>query len=129
MVHIPKADFNLKTGKADPSRPRLTIGMACYDDFDGVYFSVQSLQLYHAEVMSDVEIIVVDNNPQSAAGQRVEKFITSWVSNGRYLAAADAVGTAAPRELVFREASGEYVVCIDSHVMIAAVPTASAAAR
>ena len=31
--------------------PDLTIGMATYDDFDGVYFTIQSLRLHHAEVM------------------------------------------------------------------------------
>ena len=36
--------------------------MACYDDFNGVYFTVQALRLYHAEVMDQVEILVVDNH-------------------------------------------------------------------
>ena len=45
--------------------PKLTVGMACYDDFDGVYFSVQSLRMYHSDIMNDIEILVVDNNPNS----------------------------------------------------------------
>ena len=37
----------------------LTIGMATYQDFDGVYFSVQDLRLHHD--MENVEILIVDN--------------------------------------------------------------------
>ena len=37
----------------------LTIGMATYQDFDGVYFSVQDLRLHHD--LANVEIVVVDN--------------------------------------------------------------------
>jgi hypothetical protein len=41
-----------------PSSPRgsprtLTLGMATYDDFDGVYFSVQAIRLFHPEVTAD----------------------------------------------------------------------------
>ena len=48
--------------------PRLTIGMATFDDFDGVYFTVTSLMIHHQEVMSECEILVVDNNPDSEQG-------------------------------------------------------------
>jgi hypothetical protein len=37
----------------------LTIEMAAYNDFDGVYFTVQALRLYHD--LDDVELLVVDN--------------------------------------------------------------------
>ncbi|HEV2310466.1 MAG TPA: hypothetical protein VGU73_08075, partial [Acidimicrobiia bacterium] len=50
---------------ADPPHPTRTlcIGMATYDDYDGVYFSVQALRLYHPEVMDRVSILVLDNHP------------------------------------------------------------------
>jgi hypothetical protein len=104
---------------ANATRPKLTVGMACYDDFNGVYFSIQALQLYHAEAMREVEILVVDNRPDSSDGQTVRDFVTNWVHGARYIAAADKIGTAAPRDLVFREAAGEAVMCIDSHVLLA----------
>lgn len=44
---------------------KLTIGMATYDDFDGVFFSVQALRMYHPET-EGAEIIVLDNNPEGA---------------------------------------------------------------
>ena len=101
------------------TRPLLTIGMACYDDFNGVYFSVQSLRLYHPQIMDRIEILIVDNNPEEAHGRAVKDLIEQWVPEGRYLAAPEVTGTSAPRDLIFREARGEAVLCIDSHVMLA----------
>jgi hypothetical protein len=102
--------------------PKLTIGMACYDDFDGVYFTVQSLRMYHAEVLGDCELIVVDNNPESTSGRMVRDFITTWVKGDfrqvRYVPMPDVVGTSAPRDRVFQEASGEAVLCLDAHVLV-----------
>ena len=100
-------------------RPRLTIGMACYDDFNGVYFTIQSLRTYQPEVIDDVEFLVVDNHPDGAEGQTVRDFVTNWVPNTRYVPAPEAVGTSAPRELVFRLAEGEAVLCLDCHVLLA----------
>jgi glycosyltransferase involved in cell wall biosynthesis len=89
---------------------RLTVGMATYNDFDGVYFTLQSLRLYHD--MRDVELLVVDN----FGCDHTKSLVEDW-GGGRYLRRTDVQGTAAPRDLVFREASGEMVVCCDSHVL------------
>ncbi len=105
-------------GKRARPQPRLTIGMACYDDFDGVWFSLQSLRLYHAERMPDVELIVVDNHPESPHGQMVRDFVQGWLSNGRYVPFGETIGTAASRERIFQEARGEAVLCMDSHVLL-----------
>ena len=43
-------------------------GYVCtYDDYDGVYFSVQAIRLYHPEVTQHTEIVVLDNHPDSRA--------------------------------------------------------------
>ena len=90
--------------------PRMTVGMATYNDFNGVYFTVQALRLYHD--MQDVELLVVDNFGCDSTKQ----FVEGW-SGGRYILRNDIQGTAAPRDLVFREASGDIVLCCDSHVL------------
>jgi hypothetical protein len=90
--------------------PELTIGMATYDDFDGVYFTLQALRLYHD--LDNTELLVVDNYGCPHTRELVE----SWVG-GTYLLADDVVGTAAPKDLVFRKASGAAVLCCDSHVL------------
>ena len=43
--------------------------MATFDDYHGVYFSIQALRMYHPEIMDETEIIIIDNNPDSAHGK------------------------------------------------------------
>lgn len=90
--------------------PALTVGMATYDDFDGVWFTIQALRLY--QDLDDVELLVVDNY----GCDTTRDFLENWTP-ARYLRSTDVQGTAAPRDLVFREASGDAVLCCDSHVM------------
>ena len=92
---------------------KLTIGMATYDDFAGVYFSVQSLRMYHD--LTDIEILVVDNY----GDQNLENWIKSWCQGKvRYEKYTDVVGTSMPRHRVFELAKGKYTYCIDSHVLL-----------
>jgi glycosyltransferase involved in cell wall biosynthesis len=90
----------------------LTIGMATYDDFDGVYFTLQALRVY--QDLDDTELLVVDNH----GCDDTQNFVEHW-ARGRYIRATEVVGTAAPRDLVFREARGEAVLCCDAHVLFA----------
>ncbi|MFT4037319.1 MAG: glycosyltransferase [Thermomicrobiales bacterium] len=97
----------------------MTIGMATYDDFDGVYFTVQALRLY--QDLADTEILVVDNYGCDATKSFVES-----VPGARYLRFTDVVGTAI-RDLVFTHAEGDAVLCLDSHILF--VPGAIARLR
>ena len=102
----------------------LTIGMATYKDYDGVVFTVESLRLYH-DLMNllgptKVEIMVVDNSPESPEGQAIQAFM-KWLGmdcKATYVPYTEVNGTAAPRDLVFRKALGHAVLCLDSHVML-----------
>ena len=42
----------------------LSIGMPTFEDFDGVYFSLQSLRLHHD--VDDCELLVIDNSPTNS---------------------------------------------------------------
>lgn len=98
---------------------RATFGMAVHRDFHGVYFTVQALRLYHAEALRGAELLVVDNAPDTEEGKLTREFL-GWVKGDvacRYVAAPEVVGTAAPRDRVFREAQGDVVVCMDCHVL------------
>ena len=108
--------------------PRLTVGMACYRDFDGAYFTVRSLCRHHPEIIQRIEILVVDNCPElperppgyqgvHTASERIRDLM-GRIPGGRYIPFGDVVGTSAPRDLVFREARGDVVICIDSHVLL-----------
>jgi hypothetical protein len=95
-------------------KPKLTIGMATYDDFDGVYFSVQAIRLYHPEILNECEILVVDNNPGNASAQALLSLADSIPL--RYIAFDELSGNGV-KDIVFREARGEYVLCMDCHVL------------
>lgn len=88
----------------------LTIGMATYNDFDGVYFTLQALRLY--QDLDDVELLVVDNY----GCDHIRALVEGWV-RGRYIRATEIVGTASARDLLFREGRGEAILCCDSHVL------------
>jgi hypothetical protein len=91
---------------------RLTIGMATYNDYDGVYFTLQALRLYHD--LTNTELLVVDNYGCEATRDLVE----NWIG-GRYILAKAVTGTAHPRDVVFHNARGDVVLCCDSHVLFA----------
>ena len=103
---------------SDPKE--LTIGMATYRDFDGVYFTVQALRLY--QDLGDTELLVIDNY----GCEDTRKFVGD-VPGARYIRLEGVTGTALPRDRVFREATGEAVLCVDCHILL--VPGAIARLR
>ncbi len=108
------------------AKPKLTIGFATFDDWHGAWLTSTALRLYHP--MEDVELICIDNCPTDTPQRKQNQvalrgLFDHWSPNGgvrsRYIHAPEMIGTSAPRDRVFREATGEAVLCIDSHVMLA----------
>jgi hypothetical protein len=95
-----------------------TIGTAVYDDYDGLYFTIQAIRLYHPEILDHVEFLVIDNNPTGRCAQPL-KDLESWIPNYRYFPYPYGHGPAV-RDLIFREAVGEFVLSIDCHVFFPA---------
>lgn len=91
-------------------RPTLTIGMATFADFSGVYFTLLALKIYHPHV----KFVVVDNAPEPS---RQTEGITLAVG-GKYFHRPDLVGTSRPRAHVFEKAETEWVCCVDCHVLL-----------
>ena len=92
---------------------KLTIGMASYNNFNDVYFTVQCLRAYHN--LEDCEVLIVDN----FGDKRLEDFWKHWGKDRvRYEKYVEVTGTTMPRQKVFEFAEGEFVVCIDSHVLL-----------
>lgn len=95
----------------------LTIGMSTFDDFDGVFFSVQSLRMYHPICQTDhVEFIILDNNPNGPHGEACKNFSNSN-PNIRYIQLYDTPSSF-NKYKVHDYATGQYVLIIDSHVLI-----------
>jgi glycosyltransferase involved in cell wall biosynthesis len=99
------------------SKRKLAIGMPTYDDFDGVYFSIQALRLYHPEVTDHTEIVVIDNNPSGPAGTHL-KALDKKIKYYRYIPVAEKMGAAAAKNAVFEHTNADYVLCMDCHVLI-----------
>lgn len=95
---------------------KLTIGMATYDDYDGVYFTLQALRLYHPEIVNDVEFLVVDNHPDGPSSQAL-KNLEGSIDNYRYVPFSDWTGGFV-KGVVFEQATCPYVLCVDSHVLV-----------
>ncbi len=91
--------------------------MAVYDDYDGVYFTVQAVRLYHPEVADEIEFVVVDNHPSGPCAGDL-KALGNSTPNYRYVPFDGQQGTAV-RDAVFREASAPFVLCTDCHVLFA----------
>lgn len=91
--------------------------MATYDDYDGVFFSIQSLRMYHP-ICTDqnVEFIVLDSNPNGSHGQECKKFIEHSV-RGKYIPYNEKQSSFNKYKIV-DYADGEYVLIIDCHVLI-----------
>lgn len=106
------------TTVVNEARRVLTIGMASFDDYDGVYFSLEAIRLYHPEILDRCQFIILDNNPGSEIGAAI-KALAEQTGNCRYLPVTDQIGTAV-RDRIFREAETDYVLCMDSHVMLQA---------
>ena len=98
--------------------PLITIGMATYDDYYGVYSTIQALRMYHPICSTPgVEFIVIDNNPDSRHGREVKSFVEGQVRNGRYIPHTAKVSTSV-RNQVFAYSQSEIVLCMDCHVML-----------
>jgi hypothetical protein len=102
------------TGARGPFR--LTVGMATYDDYDGVYFTVQAIRTYNPDFEGAIEFVVIDNNPEGRCSKALCDLGKS-IEGYRYIPRGDWSGTAV-RNVVFEEVSSELVLCVDSHVLI-----------
>lgn len=104
------------------SGPLLTIGFPVYDDHAGLVWSLQTLRAQYAETLQrfDIELLVLDNNPNSPQGRDVQRFCTRLrrQTRLRYVAWDRAQGTAVAKNQVMASASGQWVLCLDSHVQL-----------
>ncbi len=87
--------------------------MPSYNNYNEVWFTVQTLRTYFD--LSECEILVVDNYGDDD--------LRNWVLlNGekvvRYERFSDITGTAPAKNAVFSLAEGDFVLCIDSHIIL-----------
>jgi hypothetical protein len=96
---------------------KLTIGLATHNDYDGLYFTIMALKLYHPIVQTEkVEFVVIDNDPKSKIAESVKKLVKSV--KGKYIPIEDKTSTTV-KWMIPEYAEGEYILIIDSHVLLA----------
>lgn len=101
--------------------PQLTIGMAHFDDFAGLFSTIQAIRLNNQDLMPQVEFVVVDN---SAEDQQTGKAIVDLLQSmpdccpSRYVAMPGNKGTSISRDAIFDAATGRYVLVLDCHVYL-----------
>jgi hypothetical protein len=96
---------------------KLTIGMATYDDYDGVYFTIQSIRMYHKEVLNDIEFVIIDNNPSGNHAKPIRE-LTDWIKEPVQYFPFTKFKSTTVKNKVFEIADTPYVMCIDSHVLL-----------
>lgn len=96
---------------------KLTIGMATYDDYDGVYFTIQSIRMFHKEVLDDIEFVIIDNNPNSNHGAAIRNLL-KWIKEPVQYLPFTKFSSTSIKNKIFALADTPYVMSLDSHVMI-----------
>lgn len=100
------------------NKPKLTIGFATYKDARRLIFSIQDIRANNQDLLHRIRFIIVDNCPDSNDSVAIKELF-GWLGVGSsYIPYTDIVGTAAPRNLVFEAAQTEWVMCMDSHVIL-----------
>jgi hypothetical protein len=97
---------------------KLTIGMATHDDYDGVYFTIQSLRMHHPEVLDQIEFVIIDNNPTSNHGKALRE-LTDWIQEPLQYLPFTKYKSSTIKNKVFELADTPYVLCMDCHVLLA----------
>lgn len=94
---------------------KLTIGSAVYDDYEGVYFTYQSLRLNNLDIDDELDYVIIDNNPSSVEGKAVKKFCEDS-QKIRYFPFEEKTSNSVKNE-IFKVAEGKFCMSIDCHIL------------
>jgi glycosyltransferase involved in cell wall biosynthesis len=96
---------------------KLTIGMPTYYDYKGMMLTVMDLVEHH--LTDEIEILVVDNTQEDKFAKIQENQIKQINKpNVNYVRFPEQRGPAETKNKVFENAKGEFVLCIDSHIIL-----------
>jgi glycosyltransferase involved in cell wall biosynthesis len=120
LEQMPGAQVHICNGPA-ADNPRLSIVMPMFRRSDSVRMTILALKMMHRECWDDIEIIVCDNEPEeSAHGREVRKLLTENAGpiRSQFVAFREYQGTAVGKQKAIEAATGDAILCIDSHVII-----------
>lgn len=90
---------------------QLTVAMATFKDFEGVYMTLEVLREFHP---LGVDVLVLDNAPTPCTQTRDETI----AAGGRYFHRPDLSGTSVSRDRLFDLAQTPWVMVVDSHIVL-----------
>jgi len=96
---------------------KLTIGTCVYDDFDGMYFTIQSIRLQNPEILDRLEFVIINNNPTSDQGKEIRTFLDLINEPVTYLEFSK-YNSPFLKGKIFDLAETEYVLVLDCHVLL-----------
>ena len=95
---------------------KLTIGMANWDDPEGAWWTLSSIRMNHVYGQDQsIELLVVDDMPEPQA--KLQHVCA--LANARYVHSGRGQGPARAKDAVWEHAKGDYVLLVDSHVLLA----------
>ena len=89
--------------------------MASYDDYDGDYFTLHALRMFHGEALADAEILVIDNNPTGDCAEAL-KSLEGASADYRYVPMTERTGTMV-RQRIVDEGRGDFVLVMKGRVL------------
>ena len=103
---------------------KLTIGMAHHNDFDGAYFTIQDIRkelLFNnrMDLLQKIEFVIIENDEKSKHAQAVQNLSKNGgLSPIRVINMDSVQGTSATRNKIIEEATGNFVMVMDCHVLL-----------
>lgn len=94
----------------------LCIGMATFDDYAGVWSTIQAMRISQPEILDRTSFLVLDNHPEGPDAEHL-KALDECIPHLRYVPFRGFRSTAV-RDLIFREANADVVLCVDCHVLL-----------
>ena len=100
---------------------KLTIGMAHHTDFHGAYFTIQDIRkelIFNGrqDLLDRIEFIVVENAPDGAHAKALKGL--QGQAKVKIIDFSESDGTSQTRNRIIEEATGDFVVVMDCHVVL-----------
>ena len=111
--------------KGKPMEATLTIGMAHHNDFHGAYFTIQDIRkelIFNRrhDLLQKIQFLIIENDKESQHAQQLNS-LNYQIGNVKILQFDDVVGTSATRNKIIEEATTDFVLVMDCHVLLCPV--------
>jgi len=103
---------------------KLTIGMAHHNDFNGAYFTIQDIRKElifnnRGDLLRNIEFIVVEDDKDSNHAKTLDRFLKQNIGPQVSVVNLDSAhGPASAKNKIIEEASGQFVLIMDCHVLL-----------